>query len=206
MVNLLFGVIFISGIYYLVRYRLSLRKAAESAPAAVYPQSKEEFSGILLPGEWLEMEPLNKQSRSYQVVKWGTYAALALLITLLGVVLATDWLETQFFMVSYLFFMILSAIRHRGNFFILPKGVILNSRYYSFSEIKFYETEKIVRWHELYGLDQRADNGFKLTFKIKTKWLQPNYVVIQHPEQLNRITDLLKKQGVAGMEKEASDK
>ncbi|RIW27653.1 hypothetical protein D3H55_22690 [Bacillus salacetis] len=202
MLNLLFGFIFISGIYYLVRYRLNLRKAAESAPAAVYPQSKEEFSGILLPGEWLEMEPLNKESKSYRVVNWGTYAALALLFSLLGVVLATDWLDTQFIMVSYLFFIILSAIRHRGNFFILPNGVILNARYYPFSDIKVYETERIVRWHELYGLDERADNGYKLAFKIKNKWLQPHYVVIQHKEQLDKVTALLKRKGVTGVENE----
>ncbi|WP_421383722.1 hypothetical protein ACOJQI_03830 [Bacillus salacetis] len=204
MIDFLFGLIFLAGVYYLVRYRFNLKKAAESAPAALYPKSKEEFSGILLPGEWLEMEPLNKQSKSYRVVKWGTYAALAVLMILLGVVLATDWMEPQFFSFSYMFFMILSAVRHRGNFFILPEGIILNAKYYSFSEIKYYETERIIRWHELYGLDERVNKGYKLDFKIKNKLFQPSCVVIEHEEQLNKIAGLLKKQGVTGVEKKTS--
>jgi hypothetical protein len=204
MTNLLFGIIFLAGIFLLIRFRLNLKKAAESAPAALYPQGPDEFSSVLLPGEWLEMEPLTKESKSYRVVKWGTYAALALLIILLGIVIGTDWLDTQFIMISYMFFAILSAIRHRGNFFILPRGIILNARYYSFSEIKYYETEKIIRWHELYGLDHRVNNGCKLSFKIKNKLFQPNFVVIQNEEHLEKITQLLEKQGVTGVEKKAS--
>jgi hypothetical protein len=202
--NFLFGLIFMTGIYFLVRFRLNLKKAADSASTALYPKSTEEFSGILLPGEWLEMEPLTKQSKSYRVVNWVTYAALAILILLLGVVIATDWLGIQLFSFSYIFFMVLNAIRHRGNFFILPDGIILNARYYSFSEIKVYETERIILWHELYGLEQRANNGYKLSFKIKHKMIQPGFVVIEHKEQLEKITKLLEKQGVIGVEKKAS--
>jgi hypothetical protein len=204
MVDLLFVLIFITGVYYLVQYRLNLRKAANSAQTAIYPQGAEEFSSILLPGEWLEMEPLTKDSKSYRVVKWGTYAALILLTLLLGVVLATDWVDTSFFSFTYFFFIIISAIRHRGNFFILPKGIILNARYYSFAQIKYYEAERIIRWHELYGLDPRADNGYKLTFKIKNKLFQPNFLVVENSEQLEKISSLLEQNGVAGKEKKAS--
>lgn len=204
MVNLFFILIFGLGIYYIVRYRFNLKKAAETSKEALFPKSKEEFSSILLPGEWLEMEPLTKESKSYRVVKWGTFAALVFLMLLLAAVLFTDWLDTQFFGVSYLFFIILSAVRHRGNFFILPEGVILNARFYTFSEIKLYEAERIIRWHELYGLDQRADNGYKLSFKKKNKLFQPNYVVLQHQNQMEKILGLLEEKGVSGVKKEAS--
>ncbi|WP_456272279.1 hypothetical protein [Bacillus sp. AK031] len=204
MVDLLFVLIFITGVYYLVQYRLNLKKAADTARTAIYPESAEEFSGILLPGEWLEMEPLTKDSKSYRIVNWGTYAALVLLSLLLWAVLATDWGETSFFSVAYIFFILISAIRHRGNFFILPKGIILNARYYSFSQIKCYETERIIRWHELYGLDSRADNGYKVAFKIKNKLFQPNFIVVENAEQLQKISSLLEKNGVEGRETKTS--
>lgn len=204
MVNGLFAVIFILGIYYLIQYRLNLKKAADTSKKALYPKSAEEFSSVLLPVEWKEMEPLTKKSKSYRVVKWGTYAALFLMALLLWAVLATDWLDTSFFSVAYIFFIIISSIRHRGNFFILPQGIILNARYYPFSEIKQYETERIIRWHELYGLDSRVDNGFKLNFKIKNKLFQPHYVIIENVEQLEKIAGMLEKQGVTGVEKKAS--
>ncbi len=104
--------IFIIGIYYILRYRFNLKKAAETSKDALYPKSKEEFSSILLPGEWLEMEPLTKDSKSYKVVKWGTYASMILLILLLGAVLATDWLDSRSFLrfISFLLSSALSSI------------------------------------------------------------------------------------------------
>ncbi|MGF2614834.1 hypothetical protein FZC84_08290 [Rossellomorea vietnamensis] len=198
MVDVFLLLIFIIGIYYILRYRFNLKKAAETSKDALYPKSKEEFSSILLPGEWLEMEPLTKDSKSYKVVKWGTYASMILLILLLGAVLATDWLDSRSFFTVYFFFIIISAIKHRGNFFILPKGIILNARYYPVSEVKHYEIEKIKRWHELYGLDERADNGYKLSFKIRNKVIQPNYVIIENDEQLGKIKGLLEEKGVTG--------
>ncbi|WP_240189768.1 hypothetical protein [Bacillus sp. P14.5] len=104
----------------------------------------------------------------------------------------------SFFFTVYFFFIIISAIKHRGNFFILPKGIILNARYYPVSEVKHYEIEKIKRWHELYGLDERADNGYKLSFKIRNKVIQPNYVIIENDEQLGKIKGLLEEKGVTG--------
>ncbi|WP_409252965.1 hypothetical protein V1502_03275 [Bacillus sp. SCS-153A] len=204
MINLFFLLIFGLGIYHLLRYRLNLKKAAETSKEALFPTSKKELSSILLPGEWLEMEPLTKDSTSYRVVKWGTLAALVLLTLLLWVILFTNWVDTMFFSISYLFFLIISAVRHRGNFFVLPGGIILNARYYHFSEIKIYEAEKIIKWHELYGLDPRANNGYKLSFKIKNKLFQPNFLVIQHQEQMEKIWGLLEENGVSGVKKEAS--
>ncbi|TYS14451.1 hypothetical protein FZC78_18335 [Rossellomorea vietnamensis] len=198
MLDVFFLLVFLLGIYFILRYRFNLKKAAETSTDALYPKSKEEFSSILLPGEWLEMEPLTKESKSYRVVNWGTYGSVILLVILLVVLLATDWLDSLFSISAYFFFIILSAIRHRGNFFILPKGIILNARYYPLSEVKHYETEKIIRWHELYGLDERADNGYKLSFKIRNKVIQPNYVIVENDEQLGRIRDLLDKQGITG--------
>ncbi|MGM0846248.1 MAG: hypothetical protein ACQEUT_14825 [Bacillota bacterium] len=193
MIDVFFLLIFLLGIFFILRYQFNLKKAVETSKEALYPRDREEFSSILLPGEWLEMEPLTKDSKSLKIVKWGTIGALILLVMLLLVVLATDWLNSQFFMTVYFFFVIITAIRHRGNFYILPKGIILNARYYSFSEIKQCETEKIIRWHELYGLDERADNGYKLSFKLRNKLIQPNYVVIENEEEIEKIKSLLEK-------------
>ncbi|TYR74673.1 hypothetical protein FZC79_14480 [Rossellomorea vietnamensis] len=198
MVEVFLSLIFMVGIFYILRYRFNLKKAAETSNDALYPKSKEEFSSILLPGEWLEMEPLTKDSKSYRIVKWGTYASMILLIMLLGAVLATDWLDSRSFFTVYFFFIIISAIKHRGNFFILPKGIILNARYHPLSEVKHYEIEKIKRWHELYGLDERVNNGYKLSFKIRNKMIQPGYVIIKDEEEAGKIKELLEKKGITG--------
>lgn len=196
MVDLLFISIFIVGVYYIIRYRFNLKKAVVSSKTAMYPQEPGEFTSILLPGEWKEMEPLDDRSKSYRFVKWGTSAVLMLLLLQLWVVLATDWLDTSFFSAAYLFFVIISAVRHRGNFFILSEGIILNARYYSFSQITYYKTEKVSLGHELYGLDSRVDNGFKLTFNIKNKLFHPDYVIVEDRENLDKITSMLEKHGI----------
>jgi hypothetical protein len=190
---------FILGVYYLINYRLRIKKAADLSKDALYPKINDEFSSILLPTEWKEMEPLAKNTKSYQYVKWGTFIALVLLSVLLWIVLATEWLGSSFFSVVYLFILIISSIKHRGNLFILSKGIILNGKFYSSNQIKNYQIEKIVRWHELYGLDDRLNNAYKMTFKIKKELIPPNNIVVKDTNYLERMILLLDKQGIPYM-------
>lgn len=175
---------------------ISLKKAAETSKESLFPVKKDEYQSILIPHEWKEMEPINKNSKSYQLAKWGTFAALILLSLLILVVLTTDWLNTSFISFAYFFFVIISAIKHRGNLFILPKGIILNGRYFSNASIKFYEIEKIIRWHELYGLHSRVDNAYKITIKVKGNFFHNHFVVMENPAYLVKIINLLDQQGI----------
>lgn len=193
LMNTLFIILFILGSYYLLYYRLNLRKAVDTSENALYPKTEDEFSSILLPNEYKEMEPLTKDTKSYQYVKWGTLVAFLLLVSLLMLVLTTNWFESSAFTVVYLFIAIITAIRHRGNLFILEKGIILNGKYYSRHKIKNFETEQIIKWHELYGLQSRVNNAYKLTVKIKNDLFQPGFVVIEDKEHLDRIATLLKQ-------------
>ncbi|QNF30466.1 hypothetical protein HUW50_25155 [Metabacillus sp. KUDC1714] len=205
-INILFTIMFILGVYYLINYRLRIKKAADLSKDALYPKIDDEFNSILLPIEWKEMEPLAKNTKSYQYVKWGTLIALLLLLALLWIVLATEWLGSSFFSVVYLFIVIINSIKHRGNLFILSKGIILNGKFYSSNQIKNYQIEKIVRWHELYGLDDRVNNAYKITFKIKKELFPPNYIVVKDSAYLERMILLLDEQGIPGMkEKELAN-
>ncbi|WP_235846850.1 hypothetical protein [Neobacillus soli] len=147
------------------------------------------------------MGALTKNTKSYQFVKWGTAAALVLLTILLVIVVATEWVESSFFSVAYLFFVIISAVRHRGNLFILPKGIILNGKFYSSNQLKSYEIEKIVRWHSLYGLNSRVNNAYKLSINRKKKQFQPEFIVVENLVHLEQITALLNQQGIQGIQK-----
>ncbi|QOR67895.1 hypothetical protein IM538_07120 [Cytobacillus suaedae] len=191
--NIIFIILFLLGSYYLLHYRLNLKKAADTSKNALYPKTEDEFSTILLPNEYKEMEPLTKDAKSYRYVKWGTWVALFLLVSLLMVVLSTDWFESSAFTVVYLFIAIITAIRHRGNLFILEKGIILNGKYYSTNQIKHFETEQIIKWHELYGLHSRINNAYKLSVKLKNNLFQPSFVVIEDKDHLERITKFLEQ-------------
>jgi len=192
MIDILFILIFIMGITYLIQYRLNIKKAAEMANEAVYPKAKRDYQHILIPNEWKEMEPLSKHTKTYKYVKWGTFIALLLLFILLIMVLATDWLKSSFFSSAYLFFILISSVKHKSCFYILSDGIILDGRYYSTQHIHSYQTEKIIRWHELYGYSTRVDNSYKLSIKVKgTLFWTTNFVVIENQEQLEQIESLL---------------
>ncbi|WP_307847720.1 hypothetical protein [Metabacillus bambusae] len=199
MINILFTIMFVLGVNYLINYQLRIKKAADLSKDTLFPNIDDEFSSILLPIEWKEMEPLAKNTKSYQYVKWGTIIALVLLTVLLWIVLATDWLGSSFLSIVYLFIVIISSIKHRGNLFILSKGIILNGKFYSSNQIKYYQIEKIVRWHELYGLDDRLNNAYKMTFKIKKELFPPNYIVVKDADYLERMILLLDEQGIPGI-------
>ncbi len=197
-VDIFFSIVFILGVYYLIQYRLSIKKAVDLSKQALFPQTEEEFRGILIPTEFKEMEPLSKSTKSYKIVKWGTVAVVILLLALLLVVLTTDYLGSSFFSFAYFFFAIISAVRHRGNLFILPKGIILQGRYFAYNQVKEYEVERIVRWHELYGLHDRLNFSYKLTIKVKGIFPFINYVVVEKEEHLEKIIRLLESRGVLG--------
>ncbi|MGE7919102.1 hypothetical protein ACQKM9_09145 [Viridibacillus sp. NPDC093762] len=199
MLNTIFTIIFIFGIYYLIRYHINLRKAIQLSKDALYPSKEKEFKSIVIPTEWREMECLSKNTKSYQYVKWGTVVAILLLVILFVIVLLTDVLGTSSFSIVSLFFVIISAIKHRGNLFILANGIIFDSKFYSFSHIIGYEVEKISRWHELYGLDPKINNGYKLTLNIKNKPFLPNFIVVKDHASLEKIVDLLEKEGISGI-------
>ncbi len=197
MIDILFVLIFVLGIAYLIQYRLNIKKAAEMSCDSLYPKVKSDFQHILIPYEWREMEPLSKNTKSYQYVKWGTFVALLLLFILLIMVLTTDWLEASFFSSAYFFFMLISAVKHKSCFYILSEGIILDGRYYSSKQIHSYMTEKIIRWHELYGYSTRVDNGYKLSIKVKGAFFHTKkFVVIENQEQLNQVEALLSEQGI----------
>jgi hypothetical protein len=170
--------------------------------AAIFPKTEQDFNRILIPNEWKEMQPISKSSKSYQYVKWGTLAVLLLLFTLFFIVLTTDWIGSSFFSSAYLFFILISTVKHRGCLFILSEGVIVNGKFYSAKQITSYKTEKIIRWHELYGYSTRVDNGYKLTFRLKRSFFNPSsYVVVEDKETLDHIIALLEKQGVKSRSK-----
>ncbi|ETI68945.1 hypothetical protein [Neobacillus vireti] len=194
--TILFAVIFLSGIYYLIRNLLNLKKAAELSKDALYPMNEVDFAGIIIPNEWKQMEPLTKNTKSYRYVLWGTVAALVVLTVLLVIVLTTNWIDSSYFSLAYLFFAIISSIRHRGNLFILPKGIVLNGKYFTYSQIKNYESEQIIRWHNLYGLDSKVNNAYKLTIHVKRNLFHSNFLVIGNSAQLEQITTLLHQKGV----------
>jgi len=195
-INLLFSVIFIIGIVYLIRFRLNLKYAAEIAGNSLYPANEEDMNSIVIPSEFKVMQPLTKGTKSYQWVKWGTVGVITLLTALLAVVYWTEMLHQSIFSIVHLFFILISSIKHRGNFYLLADGLILNGYYVPWGRVKGYKVEKIIKWHELYGLDNKINYGFKLEVKVKNKWFQPQFVVVRDQVQLDRVLTLLEKHGV----------
>jgi hypothetical protein len=175
---------------------LLLSSAATASKDALYPKTEEEFAGIIIPNEWKPMEPLTKSSKSYRLVKWGTVVILCVLAVLLVLVVMTDWLGESFFTLAYIFFILINSVRHSGNLFILPKGIILNGKLVFYHQIKDCETEQIIRWHPLYGLDDKVNNAYKLTFRLKRTLFQPQFIVVQTAAQLEQIITLLNQRGV----------
>lgn len=183
---------------YLLSYWLNINKAAERTTEAIFPKQKVEYAHILIPTEWREMQPLSKHTRPYQIVKWGTVATILIITILLWIVFTTDWFESAFLNVVYLFCILISAIRHPGNFYLLDKGIILNGRYYSMNQVKSFHVEKIIRWHDLYGYDQRVNNGYKVSIIVKRAFIQPSFIVVDDLVYLEKMIKLLKQQGVLG--------
>lgn len=101
--NFFFTIVYILGVYYLIQYRMSIKKAVDLSKEALFPKTEEEFRGIFIPTEYREMEPLSKSTRSYKFVKWGTVVAIVVLLGLLIVILTTDFLGSSFFSMAYLF-------------------------------------------------------------------------------------------------------
>ncbi|MGE6752739.1 hypothetical protein ACQKFO_04795 [Rossellomorea sp. NPDC071047] len=194
-INLFFSVIFIIGIVYLIRFQLNLKYSAEKAVNALYPINEEDMNSIVIPSEFKVMQPLTKETKSYQWVKWGTVGVIGLLTVLLAVVYWTDMLHQSIFSIVYLFFILISSIKHRGNFYLLAGGLILNGYYFPWARVKGYEVEKIIKWHELYGLDDKINQGYKLEVKVN-KWIQPQFIVVRDQAHLDRILSLLENQGV----------
>jgi hypothetical protein len=196
LISIFYIIIFIVSVSYLIRYRLNIKKAAEITDEALYPRDEEEFASILIPNGWKEMGAITKKTKSYQYVHWGTFAALVFLVVLLGIILTTHWVDPDFLDIAFIFFLIINAVRHQGNLFILQKGIVLNSNYYPINQIKSYECEQIIRWHNLYGLDARVNNAFKLKMNVKNKIVQPDFIVVKDRKHLEKITTLLDQQGI----------
>ncbi|UII57501.1 hypothetical protein LS684_08730 [Cytobacillus spongiae] len=203
--NLFFTILFVIGIYYIFSYRLNVKKAADLTKDAIFPHHSHEYQQILIPAEWKEMKPLTKQQKAYQRVNWTTNIAIAYLVALLIIFYATDWLHSGFLNSIYWFLLMLNMIKHEGNFYLLSEGIILNGRYYDNQRIKYYEVEKIVRWHSLYGLNDRVNNSYKLTFAIKNNWFEPNFVVITDQDFLRQITDQLSERKIYEKEMDTGD-
>lgn len=194
--DLVFTLLFIAGVIYLLRYSYIIMSAVERSKEAIYPKTEEEFRNIIIPNEWKEMKPLTKNTRSYKLVQWGTAIAIVALGVLFVVVLVAD-LHSSFFSFVYLFGAIITAVKHLGNLFILPEGIIFHGRPISSDQVQGYKIEQIIRWHALYGLDPRVNDAYKLTFKYKAgKFQSSNFIVVRELEQLEKIEGLLNEQGI----------
>ncbi len=200
-INFLFTIMLSLGILYLIRYRINLKYATDKTNEAIYPIKTEEMKGILIPIEFKEMEPLTKRTKSYQWVKWGTRGVIMVLIAVIWIVFRTDWLHENFLIIVYMFFMLIGSIKHRGNLYLLPDGLILNGFFIPWNRVKGYRVEKIMKFHKLYGLDEKVNHGFKLNLNVKNKWFQPSYIVIREHNQLQTILSHLEQRGVKGTKK-----
>ncbi|MTH53407.1 hypothetical protein GKZ89_08255 [Bacillus mangrovi] len=188
---------FAGGSYYLLQHRKNIMKAADLSRKAIYPQTKEEFSSTLVPSEWKEMEPISKETRSYQLVKWGTPGLLLVFAGASAVILVSD-AEYNVLLLLNVFAGLFNLIKHQGNLFILEKGCIIDGKLYSFHQIKDFEAERITLSHSLYGLNSRLNKAYKLTFRYRNQWHYSRYVVIEDEKHLKKITDLLEERGVSG--------
>lgn len=197
MLNLFFVFLLAVGVYFLIRDFLSLKKAAELSAEALYPVG-EQFANVLTDREWKEMKPISKHTKSYRIVKWGTVAALLFVLGMAGIVFLTDLVSSSIFSLVYIFYFYMSAIKHPGNFFILQKGIIVDSKYISLASIKEYSVEKIRRWHALYGYHPKVNNGFKLSFSFKNRLIPSSFVVVAEEKDLDEIIRLLEAQGISG--------
>ncbi|WP_071459677.1 hypothetical protein [Bacillus massilinigeriensis] len=195
-----FGFTFLAGIYFILDYRINISKALHACKHATFPLNQNEFSAVLIPDAkgWSEMIPLSAQTSSYKKVKWGTVVAITILVILL---VFTNYLDRAFLSMAYLFFLMIESTRHPGNLYIADKGIVLHCRYIPATSIKHYRTEKIVKWHSLYGIDTQVNNAYKLTFKMNKSWQQSHYVVIKNFEELEKITRLLGLQGIPRVQK-----
>lgn len=195
MLNLFFAILFLIGLYYLIHYRIRIEKAVNISREAIFPVNKEQFSKILIPNDWKEMELLSRKTKSYKLTHWGTIIAI-ILLGIIFILLATDKTKIYASNIVYFFLLFFHAIRHPGNLFIFHDGVILNSKYYGAKEIKNVNVEQIIRWHDLYGLHDRLNNAYKLEFTLKRSFFNKQYVVVEDKDLLEQILQLLKEQGI----------
>ena len=193
-----FSIIYLICIIYMISYRLNIKKAVERSVEAYYPSAHSTLDNILVPDRWEPMIPLDKRSKSYRIVHWGTPALILLMSILFILVFGMDFLHGSFINFGYIFFTFLVMIRHQGNIYLLNDGVILNGRFFSWNKVKGYRVEKIVKWHELYGLDDRLNNSYKVSLLLKRGIFQPNYVVLTEECDMKTAVQLLEDKGIEG--------
>lgn len=194
--NVIYLILFLIGFYYLIHYRIRIEKAVHISKEAIFPKKKEEFSKILIPNDWKEMVSLNKNTYAYKWTHWGTIAAIILIILIFILALTTEWMKASFSNIIYLILLFVLSIHHPGNLFILQDGIIVDSKFFKANEISDAKIEQIVRWHDLYGLNDRVNNSYKLEFAFKKSFLLKTYVVIEDRELLEKIVQLLKAQNI----------
>lgn len=199
--DLFFTILFVFGVYYLLRNSYNINVAAERSKEAIYPKTEEEFKNIIIPNEWKEMKALTKNTKPYRFVQWGTGIAIVLLGILFILVLVLD-LHSSFLSIVNFFVIIIFTVRLPGNLYILNDGIIVQGKYYQLSHIQGYKTEQIIRWHDLYGLDPRINDAYKLTFTFKKGFPSSNFVVVRELEQLEKIEALLKERGIKRLPEE----
>ncbi len=202
--ELFFTLLFIFGVYYLLRNSYNIAIAAERSKEALYPGTEEEYKNIFPASENKEMEPLTKDTRTYRFVQWGTAVAIVLLGILFVYVITTD-LHFSFLTAANLFGFIIFLVRLPGNFYIHSDGLILNGKFFSPRKIKGYSVEKIVRWHELYGLHPGMNNGYKLTLHFRKGFVFHHFVVIRELEELKKVEKYLHDLGIYELNKEQNE-
>lgn len=179
---------------YLIRHFISVHKAVELSRRVIFPATETEYKRILLPGgQWEEMQTLSRKTKSYQVVKWGTILSILVMLAFTIFTVTDEQRTFSFITIGYVFFSFIELVKHPGNFYLLEEGFIINGKFYRYDQVVEWKAEKVVRWSELYGLDDRVNHGYKWSVKVKRTLFQPSFVVIEDDETLNQVVDLLEK-------------
>ncbi|WP_243290462.1 hypothetical protein [Bacillus sp. FJAT-47783] len=190
----LFLTLYLLGIGYIIFYRYQLKVSVEKIRNALDTNKIPHFQSIRIPVDWKEMEQLEKRAKGYRLAHWLTIGLISIMTTILFLVIKFKSLdEISLLMLSFVLSLHISSVLQRGNFYLLPDGLVINSMFYSWDAVQLVRVEKIVKWHELYGLDDAINDGFKLTVRVKRKLFQPQYIVVTEEEELNEMVSIFEK-------------
>ncbi|MEI5907480.1 hypothetical protein WAK64_10465 [Bacillus spongiae] len=188
---------------WLIYYQYQIRKAMQLTEEALFPQ-KDQYEKVLTPYAWTEMRPLTKDAKSYKYYNWLTVVIVLLLIAMFYFVFIDKTIQGNVIVTSYLLLSMTNLIRLPASFYLIPNGLILNGFFYPWSKINSYEVERIVKWHSMYGLHEKINNGYCVRFQIKKRWLRPQPIVISDYETFHFINNYLIERGI--IQKEAKVK
>jgi hypothetical protein len=199
-ISLFFIVLFVFCMSYIIRQHKRLKMAIHLSRNAHFPITEDEYDGIRTAPGWKGMEPLTEESKGYRQVRLLTFLAIILMSSIVTIIIFTDWFDAAFLNIVYMFIPIMSLIKHHGSFFLLQKGIVFQGFFYPWGSIEYYEIEKIIKWHDLYGYHDKVNNGYKLSIKVKGKFTKPSYIVISNREVLDKVLKDFSKHGLLELE------